>query len=115
MSKPLHIIDCLGWSQEQVDVLRQRDLRRHQLESSSLQRVVQQAQKGKAAVVPSPVERLTPAEVSSFIRPGQVAVVPWRLDLSALSRYYYSAAEIEAFEQRMYDVAADRMGSITSW
>ncbi|HVS34217.1 MAG TPA: hypothetical protein VMS17_01470 [Gemmataceae bacterium] len=114
-SKPPHIIDCLGWSQEQVDVLRQRDLRLHQVESSRLQRVVQQAQQGKATVVPSPVERLSPAEVSSFIRPGQVAVVPWRLDLSALSRYGYSPAEIEAFERRMYDVAAERMASITSW
>jgi hypothetical protein len=114
LSKPPHVIDCLGWTQERVDELRQRDLRQHQQESSRLERVVQEAREGKVALVPSPIERLAPAQISELVKPGQVAVVPWRLDLFALSRYGYSLAEIEAFERRMYDVAAERMGSITS-
>jgi hypothetical protein len=115
LSKPPHVIDCLGWSQEQVDVLRQRDLRLHQQESGRLERVVQDAQQGTAALVPTPIERLSPEQVSAVIKPGQVAVVPWRVDLSALCGYGYLPTEIEAFERRMYDVAAKRMESITSW
>jgi hypothetical protein len=114
LSRPPHIIDCLGWSQEQVDVLRQRDLRQYQLESSGLERVAREAQEGKAAIVPAPIERLSSEQVCALVKPGQVAVVPWRVDLWALSVYGYSPREIDAFERRMYDVAAERMGSITS-
>jgi hypothetical protein len=113
ISKPPHIIDCLGWSQEEVDALREQDLRLHRAQSGKLEKVVQEIQQGKAAVIPSPIERLSPQQVSGLIKPDQVAVVPWRVDLSALSRYGYSPSEITAFEQRMYEVAAERMGSIT--
>jgi hypothetical protein len=113
-SKPPHIIDCLGWSQAQVDALRERDLRLHRAESGKLEQVVQEVQQGKAAIMPSPIERLSPQQVSEFIKPGQVAVVPWRVDLSALSRYGYLPSEISVFEQRMYAVAAERMDSVTS-
>jgi hypothetical protein len=109
MSKPPHIIDCLGWTQEQIDALRDRDLKRHQAQTAQRARLDQQVQQGKAAIVPGPPERLPPQDLERLVKPGQIMVVPWRVDLSALVRYGYSQSEIAIFEQRMYQLAAKRM------
>ncbi|OAI46049.1 hypothetical protein AYO44_12005 [Planctomycetaceae bacterium SCGC AG-212-F19] len=74
-----------------------------------LARLVQQVQQGRAAIVPAPPERLSPLELEKLVRPGQIMVVPWRVDLSALTQYGYSQSEIVVFEQRMYKLAAQRM------
>jgi hypothetical protein len=109
MSKPPHIIECLGWSQQQVDAMRDRDLIRHEAEAASLTELARQVQQGVAAIIPSPPERLSPQELERFVRPGQAMVVPWRVDLSGLERYGYSPGEIDRFVDRMYALAAKRM------
>jgi hypothetical protein len=108
-SKPPHVLDCLGWTQQQVDALRDRDLKKHRAETVLLARLDQQVQQGKAAIVPAPPERLSPQELERLVKPGQIMVVPWRIDLTALTRYGYSQSEIVVFEQRMYKLAAKRM------
>jgi len=108
-SKPPHILDCLGWTQQQVEALRNRDLKEHQAETVRLARIHQQVQQGKAAIVPAPPERLSPQELERLVKPGQIMVVPWRIDLSALTRYGYVQSEIVVFEQRMCELAAKRM------
>ncbi|MER3417201.1 MAG: hypothetical protein C4297_13470 [Gemmataceae bacterium] len=108
-SEPPHIIYCLGWTQEQVDALRQSDLERHRAETLLLSCLNQQVQQGRAAIVPAPPERLSQLELEKFVRPGQVMVVPWRVDLSVLQTYGYSQREIVVFEERMYKLAAKRM------
>jgi hypothetical protein len=108
-SKPPHILDCLGWTPQQVDALRDRDLKEHQAEIALQARLDQLVQQGKAAIVPAPPERLSPQDLERFVKPGQIMVVPWRIDLTALTRYGYSQSEIDKFEQRMYALAARRM------
>jgi len=109
LSKSPHVIDCLGWTQEQVDALRESDLKKHRAQTMLLARLDQQVQEGRAAIVPAPPERLSRQELEKLVKPGQVMVVPWRIDLSALTRYGYSQSEIIVFEQRMYKLAAKRM------
>jgi hypothetical protein len=109
LSKPPHVIDCLGWTQQQVDALRQSDLEKHRAQTILLARLDEQVQQGRAAIVPAPPERLSPLELEKLVRPGQIMVVPWRVDLSALTKYGYSQTEIVVFEQRMYKLAAKRM------
>jgi hypothetical protein len=108
-TKPPHIIDCLGWSQQRVDSLREKDLREHQVNMSQLARLEEQVKQGQAAVVPAPVERLSHEELSSLVKPGQIMIVPWRVDLSALADYGYTREEIVVFEHRMYELATKRM------
>lgn len=107
--KPPHIVDCLGWTQQQVDALRERDLKKHQMELVLIARLEQQVQHGRAAMLPAPPERLSPQQLESLVKPGQVMVVPWRVDLTALTRYGYTQDEIAIFEQRMFKLAAKRM------
>jgi hypothetical protein len=109
---PPHVIGCLGWTQRQVDALRARDLKKHRAQTMFFARLDQQVQQGRAAIVPAPRERLSALELEKLVRPGQVMVVPWRVDLSALTRYGYSQSEIVGFEQRMYTLAANRMSSL---
>jgi hypothetical protein len=109
---PPHIITCLGWPQERVDKLRQRDLREFRENNVAVLQTRQQIQQGKAIALPSPVERMPSAELNKLVRPGQIVVVPWRVDLSHLSIYGYSVEEIQTFEQQMYDFAAKRMQSL---
>jgi hypothetical protein len=109
LSKPPHIIDCLGWTQERVDALREEDLKQHRSESVKLAQLEQEIKAGNAAVAPSPLARLPAEELAVIARPGQFVVVPWKVDLSALAVYGYSADEIAVFEERMYQLAAKRM------
>jgi hypothetical protein len=109
-SKPLHIIECLGWTKHQLEALRDWDLNKHRVERVKLARLNQQIQQGRAAIVPAPPERLSPQELEKLVRPGQIMVVPWRIDLSALAGYGYSESEIIIFEQRMYALAGKRLG-----
>lgn len=110
---PPHIISCLGWTQQKVDALRAMDLSRHQMQRGHLAQLDQQVKQGQAAIVPSPVERLTQQELARHVMPGQLMIVPWRVDLSALGAYGYDSEEIATFEQRMYRVAAQRMAGKT--
>jgi hypothetical protein len=76
-SKPPHIITCLGWTQEKVDELHERDLTRHQQETEELRVIQTEALKGEAEIR------------------------YWGADLSALNQYGYSLQEIAEFEERM--------------
>jgi hypothetical protein len=108
-AEPPHIIACLGWTQEKVDALRDYDLLRHRLQTGHLAALDQQVKLRQAAMVPSPVERLSKEELAQHVTPGQVMIVPWRVDLSALAEYGYMPDEIALFEDRMYRAAAQRM------
>jgi hypothetical protein len=108
-SEPPHIIHCLGWNQHQLDALRVSDLRKRQVEADLLARIDQQVRKGTAAIVPAPPERLSSRELKDLVKPGQIMVVPWRIDLAGLAQYGYSASEIAEFEERMYALASKRM------
>jgi hypothetical protein len=108
-SKAPHIIDCLGWTQDRVEALRKSDLREREQDVTQLARLDRQVQEGQAARVPAPVERLSPQELATLVTPGQLVIVPWQIDLSALAAYGYAPEEIAAFEQRMYQLAAERM------
>lgn len=109
ISKPPHIIDCLGWTQKQVDALRDRDLKEHQELSLLLAQLEMQVQKGTAAILPAPPDQLSPQDLKRLLKPGQIMVVLWRIDLSALSRFGFSQTEIVMFEERMRKLASKRM------
>ncbi len=109
MTKPPHIIDCLGWTQDRIDKLRAHDLRENQTRQASMSKLGQQVQQGKAVAMPTPVEHLSTTELEKFLSSEQTMIAPWRVDLSRLSMYGYTTDEIQVFEKRMYDVAAKRM------
>jgi len=108
-SKPSHIIDCLGWTQQELDALREKDLKKDGADSMRRNELNRQIQRGNAALVPAPLERLSPRDIQRFVKPGQVMIVPWRVDLTALTSYGFSPREVGVFEERMYKVAAKRM------
>ena len=112
LHKPPHIISCLGWTQERVDKLRQRDLRESRENQTAISHIQQQIQQGKAIALASPIERIPPTDLKELVRPGQIMVVPWRVDLTRLDAYGYSPEEIRRFEKRMYDFAAKRMRTL---
>jgi hypothetical protein len=111
-TKPSHLIECLGWTQEMVDARRERDLRRETSDSAALTKLSQKVQQGKATIVPAPIDRLAPGEIEARVQPGQLIVLPWRVDIQRLSVYGYSDDEITTFESRMYDVAAKRIQTL---
>lgn len=76
-TKPPHIISCLGWTQKQLDELREKDLARHQQETKQLQRI----------------------QTEALI--GEAEIRYWAVDLSALNQYGYSPQEIVEFEKRI--------------
>jgi hypothetical protein len=111
MLKLPHIIDCLGYSQEQVEALRDSDLREHQGRIVQLAQIDQGVKEGKAALLPAPAERLPQGELQRLVRPGQLMVAPFRVNLAALAIYRYSESEIAVFEERMYQFAAKRIAA----
>jgi hypothetical protein len=111
-SKPPHIIACLGWTEQQVADLREGDLRSHRADRVSLNRLEQQVKEGHAKVFPETIDRLPAEKIAQQVKPGQALILPWRIDLSALRSYGYSGQEIQSFEQRMYELAAQRMLSM---
>ena len=117
LTKPPHIIECLGWTQPQVDDLREMDLRRDKEEKSLMACLDEQVRVGRAALVPAPPERLSLRERQRLVKPGQVMVVPWRINLHGLSHYGYSRRQILEFERRMYELAAKRLTGVDdgSW
>ena len=112
MTKPPHIIDCLGWTQERVDNLRAHDLREDHSRQVGISKLSQQVQQGQATTMPTPVEHLSTAELEKFLASEQSMIAPWRVDLSRLSVYEYTTDEIQVFEKRMYDLAAKRMKTL---
>jgi hypothetical protein len=110
-SRP-HIETCLGWPPERVERLRQHDLNGLLANRHAVQSTRQEIQRGTAVALPSPIERLPSADLERMARPGQIVVVPWRVDLTYLAVYGYSTEEIKQFEQRMYVIAANRMDSL---
>lgn len=109
LTKRPHIVDCLGWSDDRVDALRTHDLQEHRQQMAQLLRLEQNVKAGQAAFVPAPLEQMVPGALAQFARPGQTLIVPWRVDLSALTRYGYVADQIAAFEKAMYDLARERI------
>lgn len=95
-----------------VDARRERDLRREKSDNAALTKLSQEVQQGKATIVPAPLDRLAPGEIEAKVQPGQLIVLPWRVDLQRLSVYGYSDDEITTFESRMYDVAAKRIQTL---
>jgi hypothetical protein len=112
MTKPPHIIECLGWTQAQVDALKAHDLREQRTNFASISRLEQQVEQGKAVALPTPVEQLSPPDLEKFLSSDQAMIAPWRVDLTRLSVYGYSTVEIQVFEKRMYDLAAKRMKTL---
>lgn len=112
MTKPPHIIDCLGWTQARIDKLRADDLGENQRRQVSIAKLGQQVQQGKAVAMATPVEHLSTTELEKFLSSEQSMIAPWSVDLSRLSMYGYSIDEIQVFEKRMYDVAAKRMKTL---
>jgi hypothetical protein len=112
MTKPPHIIDCLGWTQERVNRLREHDLRRDHGERQSVAQLAQRVQQGTAMALQKPIENLSSDELSKFLGSDQATIAPWSVDLSRISVYGYSKDEITVFEQRMYTVAAKRMQTL---
>jgi hypothetical protein len=76
-TKPPHIITCLGWTQAQVDDLRQKDLALHELETR------------EAGVIHNEVAL------------GLAEIRYWTADLSALNQFGYSAQHIAQLERKM--------------
>jgi len=108
-TKSPHIIDCLGWTQQQIDTLYKNDLREHEEDMIKLTRIEKRVKKKKAAIIPTTIERLSSEELAVLVKPKQIVISPWRVNLSALSEYRYSSDEIAVFEERMYQLAAKRM------
>jgi hypothetical protein len=107
-TKPPHIIDCLGWTQDRVDKLRAHDLREQQEQVFFIAQQQREVIDGRAAIVPAPLERVPPNERERMTR-VQVLIVPWKVDLSRLRVYGYTPEGIAVFEERMYALAAKRM------
>jgi hypothetical protein len=110
--KPPHIIDCLGWTQKKVNDLRDSDIKQYQTATSVRASITHQIQQGKVAILPAPPEQLPPQALQQLVKPGQLKIVPWRLNLDALEIYGYSFNEILVFEDRMYKLAAKRMKAV---
>ena len=79
---PPHIIDCLGWTEQQVEELERQDLKQEIEENKAMETALSELQLGKARIV------------------------LWKANLSALTRYDYRASEISDFEARMLALAA---------
>jgi hypothetical protein len=105
--KPVHVIACLGWTKQDLEALREEDLAKHQAETAQDDQLRQQVREKKAVILRAPPERLPRG--GKGIRRGQIRVVPWRVNLSALARYGYSRGEIAVFQERMHELAARRM------
>jgi len=76
-ARPPNITACLGWTQEQVDELRARDLARHHREVEETRAIEEEVQMGIAEIR------------------------YWTADLSELAQYGYSGNEIAEYERRM--------------
>jgi hypothetical protein len=109
--EPPHIIRCLGWTQERVDALRTNDLEEHRQNTDRSERLHKELRKGNAVLLPTSLELLPPERRAELVKPGQFVIVPWRVNLAALRRYYYSRDEIAVFEERMNKLAAKRLFS----
>jgi hypothetical protein len=112
LSKPSHLIECLGWTQAMVDARREYDLGRERAHRVALARLAQGVRKGEFAIMHTPIDGPTTTEIEAQLRPGQRAVMPWRINLLQLSTYGYTSDEIRAFESRMYDVATERLQAL---
>jgi hypothetical protein len=108
-TKTPHIVYCLGWPHARVDALREHDLSDHQAETTAQIRIATHIKTGQAAFLPAPVEQLSPQTIAEFAKPGQRLIVPWKVDLSALARFGFSAEEISEYTKAMYDIARQRM------
>ena|SRR2546426_1668190 len=72
-----HIIRCLGWTEEQVQKLREMDLEEWSLQNEQME------------------------ELEEDVRKGKSRTAYWGIELSKLKRYRYSAGEIASLETRM--------------
>lgn len=81
-----HIIDCLGWTEKEVEDLREKDLQRYFEEIEKQEQINQEVKKGMAQVK------------------------YWSIDLKALKRYGYSKQEITAFEKKFIKDVQEKIG-----
>ena len=81
----------------------------HQARTVQLAQIHQGVKEGTAALLPTPAERLPQKELQRLVKPGQVLIVPLRVNLDTLSIYGYSNSEIAVFEEHMYQIAAERI------
>jgi hypothetical protein len=109
MTRPPHIIECLGWTQRKVDELRDHDLKQHESETRVMAQLDKHVQQSRAVILPVHPERLDSDDLEKLVRPRQAVIAPWRVDLQALTVYGYSRKQIRVFEQRMYKLAAKRL------
>jgi hypothetical protein len=109
MTRPPHIITCLGWTQQDVDSLRDQDLNQYQTETRVMAQLENQVQQSRAVILPAHPAQLDAEELEKLVRPSQAAIAPWRVDLEALAVYGYSRRQIREFERRMYKLAAKRL------
>ena len=114
LSKQPHIVHCLGWTQQQVDDLRRNDLETHKIQAKQVSQMEVQIRQGQAAVVPSPVDRLTPKEHEELVNKEATMIAPWRVDLSTLQEFGFSTDDIGLFEKRMYKLASKRMATFAA-
>jgi hypothetical protein len=76
-SKPPHIIDCLGWTEAQVEKLREKDMKQHLRESQEMDKIQKEVEAGEAEIL------------------------TWIVDLSDMKQYGYSEQEIATYEDGM--------------
>lgn len=86
MTKPPHLIRCLGWTRAQISELRKRDLEESEGRKKELSKIQRE------------VER------------GEMETLCWEIDLSAMKRYDYSKQEIAVFEGRMRSRGVGKSG-----
>jgi len=109
LRKPPHVIDCLGWSQMQVDALRQQDLEAAERQQAKLHKYRTQQARGQLIVSGTPWQRLAPAKRRALRLTGKTIVAPWDIDLSALTQLGYASHQIEYFTEKMLQLAKARM------
>jgi hypothetical protein len=107
--KPPHINDCLGWTQEEVDDLKAKDLQEAERQKSKLREIHEQHFQGQLIVVPHPWGRLAPEQQRELRQTGKTILAPWDVDLSALTHLGYAAEEIERFTCKMLELGQKRL------
>ena len=98
-----------GWTQEEVDALKAKDLNDAEQQKSKLREFHQQHFQGQLIVVPHPWGRLAPEQQRALRQTGKTILAPWDIDLSALTHLGYAAEEIERFTCKMLEIGQKRL------
>ena len=109
LTKPPHIIDCLGWTPRMVAELRAQDLVDAERQKNKLRELQRHQQRGEVLMVPCPWRRLPPPQRRALVRTGKRIVMIWDVDLSELSKLGYTPVEVNRFTRKMLDLGRTRM------